>query len=50
MSKKTQRTSLLVDRLLSLDDKNLQAIYMSMILNYTEHSLKEHIKDCIDDA
>jgi hypothetical protein len=47
---KTQRTSLLVDRLLSLDDKNLQAIYMSMILNYTEHSLKEHIKDCIDDA
>jgi len=45
---KTQRASLLVDKLLSLEDKQLQAVYMTMIINEVEENIKDQLKDYID--
>ena len=47
---KTQQASLLLDQLLSLEDKNLQTIYMSMIIQLVERNIKDRLKDCIDEA
>lgn len=47
---KTQYASLLVDKLLSLEDKNLQTIYLSMIIKFVEENIKDRIKSCIEDA
>lgn len=47
---KTQRASLLVDKLLSLEDKNLQTIYMSMIIQLVKQNMKKRLKDYIDES
>lgn len=47
---KTQYASLILDKLLSLEDKNLQTIYLSMIIKFVEKDLKDRIKDFVEDA
>lgn len=46
---KTQLASLLVDKLLSLEDKTLQTIYMTMIIQCVEKNMKDHLKNYIEE-
>ena len=46
---KTQASSLLVDRLLTLKTPEEQAVYMAQILNFVEHSLRMKIKNVVDE-
>lgn len=46
---KTQYASLLVDKLLSLENKELQAIYMALIIKIAEEKIKDNIKEYIED-
>lgn len=48
-NEKTQYASLLVDKLLSLEDKNLQAIYMALVIKIAEENIKDSIKNYIED-
>lgn len=45
---KTQRASLLVDKLLSLNNKEEQSVYMAIIMNEIESNIKEDIKTVIE--
>lgn len=45
---KTQCASLLVDKLLSLENKEDQAVYMTIIINEIENNIKGSIKDAIE--
>ena len=45
---KTQRASLLVDRLLSLHSKEEQVVYLSIIMNEIESNVKEDLKSILD--
>ena len=47
---KTQRASLLVDRLLSLESKEEQAVYMAVLINTVENNIKENLKAALDDV
>lgn len=44
---KTQRASLLVDKLLMLNDKKKQSVYMAKIINSVEKNIKESIKEML---
>lgn len=45
---KTQKASLLVDKLLSLHTKEEQVVYLSIIVNEIESNIKEDIKSILD--
>lgn len=45
---KTQYASLIMDKLLSLEDNKLQTIYLSMIIKIVEENTKERIKTLIE--
>ncbi len=45
---KTQRASLLVDKLLMLNDRKKQSVYMAKIINSVEKNIKESIKGMLD--
>lgn len=45
---KTQRASLLVDKLLSLHNKEKQTVYMALLINGIESNVKEELKDMIE--
>jgi len=47
---KTQYASLLVDKLLSLEDRNLQTVYMSLILKVVETNMRDRLKSSVEDA
>lgn len=47
---KTQYASLLVDKLLSLEDKRLQTIYMSIIMKFVEKTIRDRLKDYIEET
>ena len=47
---KTQYASLLVDKLLALEDRNLQTVYMSLILKMVEKNMRDRLKSSIEDA
>lgn len=45
---KTQRASLLVDKLLSLHNKEEQTVYMALLINEVESNVKEELKAVIE--
>lgn len=45
---KTQSASLLVDKLLMLNDRKKQSVYLSMIIKAVEQDVKEAIKEMLD--
>ena len=47
---KTQYASLLMDKLLSLEDRNLQTVYMSLILKVVETNMRDRLKSSVEDA
>ena len=48
-SQKTQKSSLLVDQLLSLPDKESQAVYMSMLIECIQSRIKDQFQDGMKD-
>lgn len=45
---KTQRASLLVDKLLMLNDRKKQSVYMAKIINAVENNIKKSIKEMLN--
>ncbi|MCR4594667.1 MAG: hypothetical protein K5761_06400 [Clostridiales bacterium] len=45
---KTQRASLLVDKLLMLNDRKKQSVYMAKIINAVENNIKKTIKEMLN--
>ena len=45
---KTQRASLLLDKMLGLNSKDEQTVYLALLMKAIENNIREEIKEALD--